>query len=64
MGLTARDLHGGGLSLGQALARWISTLVTTALLGLPGLLALTGRSTSDLASRSITIWRGFQSDDS
>jgi len=62
MGLTARHLHGGGLSFPQAIARWLATLVTTALVGLPGLLALTGRSASDWASGSITIWRGLQPD--
>ena len=60
MGITARDLDGGGLSFGQAVRRWLATLVTAALLGLPGLLALTGRSASDRASGSITIWRGLR----
>lgn len=64
MGLTARHLDGGGLTFTQALARWLASLFTTALLGLPGLLALTGRSTTDWASGSITIWQGFQADDS
>ncbi len=64
MGLTARHFDGGGLSFGQALARWIATLLTTALLGIPGLFALTGRSATDWASGSITVWRGFQPDDS
>lgn len=60
LGLTARHLDGHGLSFGQAVRRWLASLLTTALLGLPGLLALTGRSASDLASGSITIWRGFR----
>ena len=62
MGLTARHIDGGGLSFGQAIARWLATLVTTALLGLPGLAATTGRSATDWASRSITVWRGMLDD--
>ncbi len=61
MGLTARTVEDGGLSFGQAVVRWLATLGTLALLGLPGLLALTGRSATDRASGTVTLWRGVPS---
>lgn len=57
MSLVARAADGGALSFGQALKRWLATLGTTALLGVPGLLALTGRSTADRVSQSTTLWK-------
>lgn len=59
--LTARSLDGGPLSFGQALQRWLSTLATVALAGLPGLLALSGRSATDRLSHSSTFWSAPES---
>lgn len=57
MSLTARTLDDRPLSLGQAVRRWLATLGTVVLLGLPGLLALTGRSATDRLSQSATYWK-------
>jgi uncharacterized RDD family membrane protein YckC len=57
MSLTARTLDDRPLSLGQAVRRWLATLGTTVLLGLPSLLALTGRSATDRLSQSATYWK-------
>jgi uncharacterized RDD family membrane protein YckC len=57
MSLTARTLDDRPLSLGQAVRRWLATLGTTLLLGLPSLLALTGRSATDRLSQSATHWK-------
>ncbi len=54
-GLTAQSLDGEPLSFDQTARRWLGTLVTLALLGLPLLLALTGRSLSDRLSGSRTF---------
>jgi len=60
MGIMACHLDGGSLSFVQAIYRWLASLGTTVLLGLPGLLALTGRSAADRASESVTIWRSHR----
>ncbi len=60
MGITARHLEGGSMTFVQAIYRWLASLGTLALLGLPGLLALTGRSAADRASESVTIWQGYR----
>ncbi|HYL05921.1 MAG TPA: RDD family protein [Thermoanaerobaculia bacterium] len=54
-GLTAQSLDGEPLSFDQTARRWLGTLVTLAVLGLPLLLALTGRSLSDRLSGSRTF---------
>ncbi len=51
-GLQARSRSGEPLSFGQATRRWLGTLVTTALAGLPALGALRGRTLADLLSGS------------
>jgi len=56
MSLTARTLDNRPLSLGQSVRRWLATLGTTALVGLPGLLAISGRSATDRLSQSMTRW--------
>lgn len=56
MSLTARTLDNRPLSLGQAIRRWLATMATAALLGIPGLLALSGRSATDRLSQSVTRW--------
>jgi len=53
-GLAARTQVSEPLSFGQTVMRWIGTWMTWALLGLPGLLALTGRSLADRLSGSST----------
>jgi len=57
MSLTARTLDDRPLSLGQAVRRWLATLGTTLLLGIPSLLAFTGRSATDRLSQSATHWK-------
>jgi uncharacterized RDD family membrane protein YckC len=54
-GLIARSGSAEPLSFGQTARRWIATWLTWALAGLPGLLALTGRSLVDRLSRSRTL---------
>jgi uncharacterized RDD family membrane protein YckC len=54
-GLSATSLDRGPLSFGQATRRWFGGLLTVALLGLPGLLALWGRSFSDRVSGSRSV---------
>ncbi|HEX9801178.1 MAG TPA: RDD family protein [Thermoanaerobaculia bacterium] len=53
-GLVARNAVTEPLSFGQSVRRWLGTWLTWALAGLPGLLALTGRSLTDRLSRSAT----------
>ncbi len=50
--LRARCWSGENLSFGQSGRRWLGALIAAALLGLPLLLALTGRSLGDRLSRS------------
>lgn len=54
-GIESRDRDGAPLSLEQAAQRWLGGLVTWLLLGLPGTLALTGRSLVDRLSHSRTV---------
>jgi uncharacterized RDD family membrane protein YckC len=55
LGLEARGLTGDRLTFYQALARWAGWLITIALAGAPGLLALSGgRSLTDRLSGSRT----------
>jgi uncharacterized RDD family membrane protein YckC len=54
-GLNAESLDGEPLSFDQTARRWLGMLVTLAALGLPVLLALTGRSLSDRLSGSRTF---------
>ncbi|MDX1645478.1 MAG: RDD family protein, partial [Thermoanaerobaculia bacterium] len=54
-GIESRDDDGEPLTLQQAALRWLVGLVTWLLLGLPGLLALTGRSLTDRVSGSRTL---------
>jgi uncharacterized RDD family membrane protein YckC len=51
-GILARGADGEPLSFGQTALRWAGTWLTVALLGLPGLLALTGASLADRLSGS------------
>lgn len=55
VGHTARTPSGQPLSFGQTLLRWLGAILTLALVGLPLLLALTGRSLSDRLSDSKTL---------
>jgi uncharacterized RDD family membrane protein YckC len=55
-GLRARDREDRSLAFGQTALRWLGALVTTALAGLPTLLALAGgRSLADRLSGSVTV---------
>jgi len=54
-GITARAEDGGPMSFSQASRRWIGGLLTAGLVGLPLLLALSGRSLSDRLSGSKTF---------
>lgn len=54
-GLVARTGASEPLSFGQTARRWAATWLTWALAGLPGLLALTGRSLADRLSGSRTL---------
>ncbi|MBV8201990.1 MAG: RDD family protein [Acidobacteria bacterium] len=54
-GLTAESLEGEPLSFDQTARRWLGALLTLAALGLPLLVALTGRSLSDRLSGSRTF---------
>jgi uncharacterized RDD family membrane protein YckC len=54
-GLRARDQGDRPLAFGQTALRWLGALVTVALVGLPALLALGGRSLADRLSRSETV---------
>jgi len=54
VGQTARSSSGEPLSFGQTVLRWLGSMLTLALAGLPLLLALTGRSFTDLLSGSRT----------
>lgn len=53
-GLVARAAGGESLTFGQTARRWLASLLTAALLGLPVLLALGGRSLADRWSGSET----------
>ncbi len=53
-GLVARSEETEPLSFGQTALRWLGHWLTWALLGLPGLLALSGRSLADRLSGSCT----------
>ena len=55
VGHTARSVTDEPLSFGQTVLRWFGTLLTLALVGLPLLLALGGRSLSDRLSESKTL---------
>ena len=54
-GLVARSAEGGPLTGTQAIGRWLAGQATLALLGLPGLTALTGLSFADRVSGSVTL---------
>jgi uncharacterized RDD family membrane protein YckC len=54
-GLDARSRDGEPLAFDQTARRWLGAVVTSALMGLPLLLALGGRSLSDLLSGSETL---------
>lgn len=54
-GLTSQSNEGEPLSFDQTARRWLGMLVTLATLGLPLLLALTGRSLVDRLSGSSTL---------
>jgi len=54
-GLVARASSSEPLSFGQSVLRWFAGWATLGLLGLPGLLALTGRSLVDRLSASTTL---------
>lgn len=59
LGLQARDDGERPLTFGQTAMRWLGgTLLSTVLLGLPVLLAVTGRSLADRVSRSHTYETG------
>lgn len=58
-GLIARSEETEPLSFGQTALRWLGHWLTWALLGLPGLLALTGRSLADRLSGSGTYETPF-----
>ncbi len=58
-GLVARSEETEPLSFGQTALRWLGHWLTWALLGLPGLLALTGRSLADRLSGSSTYETPF-----
>jgi len=54
-GIVARNLDDGPLAFGQTARRWLGALLSLALLGLPGLGALRGRSLADWVSGSRTL---------
>lgn len=58
-GLVARSQETEPLSFGQTALRWLGHWLTWALLGLPGLLALSGRSLADRLSGSGTYEAPF-----
>lgn len=58
-GLIARSEETEPLSFGQTALRWLGHWLTWALLGLPGLLALSGRSLADRLSGSATYERSL-----
>ncbi|MEO8196684.1 MAG: RDD family protein [Thermoanaerobaculia bacterium] len=58
-GLVARSEETEPLSFGQTALRWLGHWLTWALLGLPGLLALSGRSLADRLSGSSTYETPF-----
>lgn len=55
LGLDARSRDGEPLAFDQTARRWLGAIVTSVLLGLPLVLALGGRSLSDLLSGSETL---------
>jgi uncharacterized RDD family membrane protein YckC len=54
VGVVTRAITGGPLTVDQALRRWLAGAVTTLLLGLPGLMALSGASFADRVSHTTT----------
>ena len=52
--LRCLGVEGEPLTVGQAILRWLASLATLLLVGLPGLLLLTGRSLADRWSRTAT----------
>jgi uncharacterized RDD family membrane protein YckC len=60
-GLVARNAVTEPLSFGQSVLRWLGTWLTWTLAGLPGLLALSGRSLTDRLSGSATYDLASQS---
>ncbi|QQR74905.1 MAG: RDD family protein [Holophagales bacterium] len=54
-GIVARSEDAEPLAFGQTARRWLGSLLTLALAGLPGLLALGGRSLADRLSGSLTL---------
>ncbi|MGE5234023.1 MAG: RDD family protein [Acidobacteriota bacterium] len=54
-GIVARTTSGESLSFGQAARRWLGGWITALLGGVPGLLALSGRSLVDRLSGSRTL---------
>ncbi len=55
VGHVARSSNGEPLSFGQTFLRWLGSVLTLTLAGLPLLLALTGRSLTDRISGSQTL---------
>jgi len=54
-GLRSQDHDGQSLTFAQTVLRWVASLVTVALLGLPVLLAFWQRSLADRMSGSVTV---------
>lgn len=54
-GVIARGSNGAPLSVGQAIRRWMASMATMGLIGLPGLVALSGRSLADRLSHTSTF---------
>jgi uncharacterized RDD family membrane protein YckC len=57
-GIVTHSADGKPLTIRQSFFRWLAFLLTIALLGLPTLLTLGGRSLADRMSRSVTIRLG------
>ena len=55
MGLIARSADDLPLSIGQTGLRWVGTMLTLALIGLPAILLFTGASLTDWMSGSRTF---------
>ncbi len=60
-GLRTTTPGGEPLTFGQTVRRWLASVLTVALVGLPALLALTGRSLADRLSGSVTRVRPARS---
>lgn len=54
-GLTSRNANDLPLSIGQTGLRWLGTMLTLALIGLPAMLVFTGASLTDRISGSLTF---------